>query len=335
MSLTKTSRGALISALFIAAVSGIVFFSCNSADGDERVANETEPQPIKIDTTKIPESKFGAAVKYGRQLMLNTAYYIGPNGIKGKFLGNRMSCTNCHQDAGTKLFSFNLMKSHEDYPQYRAREAKILTLAERVNNCVMRPHNGKPLPLDGEEMVALLSYFKWINSFVPKGEPFEGQKNKRIDLPATAASPERGQLLYVKHCERCHGKEGEGMLQKNQLTYLYPPLWGPEGYQPGSSMHRNIKQAQWLKANMPYDKSTADAPFLTDAEALDVAAFINSDGIHKRPNPKNLDYPHAAEKAIDYAHGPFVDPFTEEQHRLGPWQPIIDYWNSKGYSPTY
>jgi thiosulfate dehydrogenase len=335
MSLTKTSSGVLIPVLFIATVSCIAFFSCNSLQGDERAGKETEPQPIKIDTTKIPDSKFGAAVKYGRQLMLNTAYYIGPNGTKGKFLGNRMSCTNCHQEAGTKLFSFNLMKSHDDYPQYRAREAKILTLAERVNNCVMRPHNGKPLPLDGEEMVALLSYFKWINSFVPKGEPFVGQKNKSVDLPATAASPERGQLLYDSHCVRCHGKEGEGMLQKNQQTYLYPPLWGPEGYQPGSSMHRNIKQAQWLKANMPYDKATADAPFLTDAEALDIASFINSDNIHKRPSPKNLDYPNAAEKAIDYGHQPFVDPFTEEQHRLGPWQPIIDYLNSKGYTPTY
>ena len=102
--------------------------------------------------------------------MLNTAYYIGPDGVKGKYLGNKMNCTNCHQDAGTKPFSFNLMASHEHYPQYRAREGKVLTLAERVNNCVMRPHNGKPLPLDGEEMVAFLSYFKWINSFVPKAE---------------------------------------------------------------------------------------------------------------------------------------------------------------------
>ena len=326
------NRAVVTASLFITASFGIVFFSCNTA---EKQVSDIEPQVIQIDTTKIPDNKFGKAVKYGRSLMLNTAYYIGPNGTKGRFLGNKMNCSNCHQDAGTKLFSFNLMKSHEDYPQYRAREGKILTLAERVNNCVMRPHNGKPLPLDGEEMVALLSYFKWINSFVAKGEPFPGQKNKSIDLPATAANPEQGKILYDMHCVRCHGKEGEGLLQKDKSTYQYPPLWGPEGYQPGSSMHRNIKQAQWLKANMPHDKATADKPFLTDKEALDIASFVNSDKIHKRPNPKNFDYPHAEEKAIDYAHQPFVDPFSEEQHRLGPYQPIIDYLNSKGYTPTY
>ena len=110
--------------------------------------------------------------------MINTAYYIGPSGIKGSYLGNKMNCTNCHQDGGTKPFSFNLMSSHDNYPQYRAREGKILTLAERVNNCVMRPHNGKPLPLDGEEMVAFLSYFKWINRFVPKGKTFKGSFGK-------------------------------------------------------------------------------------------------------------------------------------------------------------
>lgn len=330
----KGSRNGVILSLLFFIISCIVFFSCNETKGEEAGQEESK---IAVDTAMIPESKFGEAVKYGRQLMLNTAYYIGPEGIKGKYLGNKISCTNCHQDAGTKLYSFNLMKSHEDYPQYRAREGKILTLAERINNCVMRPQNGvKPLPLDGEEMIAFLSYLKWINSFVPKGEePFKGQKNKTLDLPSVAASPERGALLYDVHCVRCHGKDGAGVLAADQHAYRYPPLWGAQSYQPGSSMHRVIKQAQWLKANMPYDKATADAPVLTDADALDIASFINSDQLHKRPNPKTFDYPHPEEKAIDYAHAPFVDPFSEEQHRVGPWQPIIDHLKKKGYTVTY
>jgi len=330
----KRTKSRIIPFLLIFTISAVAFFSCNETESKEM--NEQE-QKIAVDTTMIPDSKFGAAVKYGRQLMLNTAYYIGPNGTKGRYLGNKISCTNCHQEAGTKLFSFNLMKSHDDYPQYRAREGKILTLAERINNCVMRPQNGvKPLPLDGEEMVAFLSYLKWINSFAPKGEEvFNGQKNKAVDLPAVAANPEKGALLYQANCERCHGKDGAGVLATDQHAYRYPPLWGAQSYQPGSSMHRVIKQAQWLKSNMPYDKATADAPVLTDAEALDIAAFVNSDKIHQRPNPKTFDYPHPEEKAIDYAHAPFVDPFTEEQHRIGPWQPIINYLKNKGYTATY
>ena len=290
---------------------------------------------IGVDTSLIPHDKFGEAVRYGRNLMLNTAYYIGPDGTAGKYLGNKMNCTNCHQEAGTKLYSFNLLASHEDYPQYRAREGKILTLAERVNNCVMRPHSGKPLPLDGKEMVAFLSYFKWINGFAPKGKKFKGQKNLEVKFPEFAASSERGSILFNQHCTRCHGADGEGVMRADNITYQYPPLWGTHGYQPGSIMHRIIKQAQWLKGNMPQDKATWEKPFLSDEESLDIAAFINDDKIHSRPGVESFDYPVAGEKSIDYGIGPFVDTFSAAQHKYGPYQPIISYWKQKDLKPVY
>lgn len=290
---------------------------------------------IAIDTSDIPHSKFGDAVRYGRELMMNTAYYIGPDGTKGKYLGNKMNCTNCHQDGGTKPFSFNLMASHDNYPQYRAREGKILSLAERVNNCVMRPHNGRPLPLDGTEMIAFLSYFKWINSYVVKGKPFTGEKNYEISFPDTPADPDSGKVLYAANCARCHGESGEGKWNADQTAYVYPPLWGEQAYQPGSSMHRVIKQAQWLKGNMPFDKVAVGKPFLTDQEALHIAAFVNEDELHKRPNPANFDYPHPEEKALDYDHPPFADTFSVAQHKYGPFGPMIDYWKSKGKKAVY
>jgi thiosulfate dehydrogenase len=247
-----------------------------------------------------------------------------------------MNCTNCHQNGGTKLYSFNLIASHANYPQYRAREGKVLTLAERVNNCVMRPHNGKPLPLNGKEMVAFLSYLKWINGFAPGGDKtFRGEKNLEVSFPTVAADPMRGQAIYVADCARCHGSNGEGQLRYDNVTYAYPPLWGPSAYQPGSSMHRIIKAAQWIKANMPYDKATHDKPFLTDAEALDVAAFVNDDRLHARPTVKSFDYPHPGEKSIDYDHGPFADSFSTAQHKFGPYLPIISEWKRKGMKPVY
>lgn len=313
--------------------------SCN--ESKEETLNTAGNLAVKadngvfVDSTLIPHDQFGDAVRYGRELMLNTAYYIGPQGINGKYLGNKMNCTNCHQNAGTKPYSFNLLFSHANYPQYRAREGKVLTLAERVNNCVMRPHNGKPLPLDSKEMVAFLSYFKWINGFVKGAKDFKGEKNLDVSFPAVAANPERGKMLFQQNCARCHGNNGEGQMRFDSVTYNYPPLWGRTAYQPGSSMHRVIKQAQWLKANMPYDKATADKPFLTDEEALDLAAFVNDDEIHKRPDVKSFDYPHAVEKAIDYDRGPFVDSFTAAQHKYGPFNPIIAAWKSKGLNPKY
>lgn len=309
-----------------------MLYACESASVPQ-VA--TEPPVVIPDTTLIPNNPYGEMVKYGRALMLNTAYYIGPDGINGHYLGNKMNCTNCHQDAGTKPFSFNLIQSHDHYPQYRAREGKVLSLAERVNNCVTRPHNGKPIPLDSKEMIAFLSYLKWINEQTIDTSKFLGAKNLTVEFPNRAANPEKGEVLYNKHCNRCHGANGEGKWNAGKTTYTYPPLWGASGYQPGSSMHRIIKQAQWLKANMPYDLAKWNKPILTDEEALDIAAFVNDDRIHSRPSPKNLDYPHPNEKAIDYGHGPFADNFSEEQHKFGPYKPIIDDWKNKGLKPTY
>lgn len=316
----------------------LVFNSCNSSTAKSMVAateSSKEESYITIDTSKIPNDQFGESVRYGRELMLKTSYYIGPNGINGKYLGNKMNCTNCHQDAGTKPYAFNLMSSHDNYPQYRGRENKVLTLAERVNNCIMRPHSGKPLPLDGKEMVAFLSYFKWISTFVPKDSLFKGAKNMEISFPDIAASSARGKVLFVENCVRCHGNNGEGKYNDDKSGYSYPPLWGDYGYQPGSSMHRIIKQAQWLKGNMPYDKVTLGKPYLTDAQALDIAAYVNDDAIHSRPNPKTFDYPNKMGKPIDYAHAPFSDTFSEVQHKYGPYKPIIDFWKKQGWKPIY
>ena len=309
---------------------------CTQANDKKKVKGTSEAAFIVPDTSLIPKDKFGDLVRYGRELMVNTAYYLGPNGIAGNYTGNRMNCTNCHQDAGTKPFSMNLVMTHDRYPQYRAREAKVLTLAERVNNCVMRPHNGRPLPLDSKEMAAFLSYFRWINSQVPEGMmEIKGEKNLEIEFPDVAADPARGAIVYANHCQRCHGANGEGLIVPGQASYTYPLLWGDSAYQPGSSMHRIIKQAQWLKANMPFDSARWDKPVLTDQQALDVAAFVNDDRIHKRPNPETVDYPIDREKPIDVGKPPFFDTFSAEQHKFGPYKPIIEYWKSKGLKPVY
>lgn len=322
----------------------LVFISSRFISCNETVQKESSEHPAVasnsdslfiLDTSRIPNDKYGDAVRYGRELMLRTAYYIGPEGINGQYLGNKMNCTNCHQDAGTKPYSFNLVTTIRNYPQYRAREGKVLSMADRINNCIMHPHLGKPLPHDSKEMIAFISYFKWMNdsSEVTRNTP--GVKNLQIEFPAVAASPVEGEKLFIANCSRCHGKDGEGIMQDNNETYIYPPLWGMKAYQPGSSMHRIIKMAQWLVANMPHTLATHEKPFLTAKEAFDVAAFINDDAIHQRPPVKEFQYPNFEEKAIDYDRGPFNDTFSVAQHKFGPYQPIIDYWKSKGMKPSY
>lgn len=282
------------------------------------------------DTSLIPRDAFGDAVRYGRNLMEKTAFFIGPKGSNGQYTRNLMACSNCHQQAGTKPFSFNLMRSHQEYPQYRPREDKILTLAERVNNCITRPHNGRPLPYESKEMIAFLSYLKWINSFVIRKDRFAGEKNLQIQYPDIAANAKTGSVLYTQHCERCHQKKGEGLFNADTTAYLYPPLWGDLSYRKGSSMNRVTKMAGWLKANMPHQLASHTNPVLSDVEALHIAAFINDESIHSRPGDATYDYPNPLTKPMDYDKGPYADPFSEEQHKNGPFPPIIKYWEEKG-----
>lgn len=313
----------------------VVFVVCCTNKKKPAAGSSTNNSFIQPDTTNIPNDEFGKIIKYGRQLVLNTAYYIGPKGIAGNYTLNQMNCTNCHQEAGTKPYAFNLMLSHHKYPQYRPREGRVLTLADRVNNCIERPHNGKPLPLGSKEMTAFLSYFKWINSQANTAKEVKGYDNLELTFLDRAASSEKGKLVYEKQCQRCHGENGEGKMMPNNSTYEFPPLWGENAYQSGSSIHRVTKQARWLKANMPHDMAKWYEPTLTDEDCFDVAAFVNDDAIHKRPNPKDYDYPNIADKNIDYDIGPFIDTFSAKQHKYGPWPPIINYWKSKGWKPIY
>ena len=295
--------------------------SYSNTDSTEKEQLFTPP-----DTATIPYDDFGNMVRYGRELVVNTAYYIGPEGTVGKHLNNKMNCSNCHLDGGTRPFALNYFSSHARYPQYRGRENKILSLADRVNNCIERPHHGKPLPLDSKEMLAIVSYMKWLAEDVPTGHRVKGDDGLELNYPARAANPDKGAVIYAAHCASCHGANGEGVMRPDNITYSYPPLWGMQSYEAGSSMHRVLKAARFIKANMPDKKAFWHKPFLSDNEAIDVAAFINDDRIHQRPQPtKSMGYENISVKPIDYGVGPYVDTFSELQHKFGPYQPIIDY----------
>ena len=109
------------------------------------------------------------------------------------------------------------------------------------------------------------------------------------------------------------------MLDPDTLSYQYPPLWGTHSYNNGAGLYRLSRLAGYVKSNMPFGASY-DAPQLTDEEAWDVAAYINS-----QPRPvKDLskDWPKLSGKPFDHPFGPYADTFSEAQHKYGPWGPI-------------
>lgn len=325
--------------LFALLLAGKVLVSCAENQPDiQSATDEKNADTLEVvyarDTSEIPDDAFGQQVRYGRELILHTAEYLGPDGKVGKYLGNKMNCTNCHLDAGTRPFGLNFLSTHGRYPQFRPRENRILSLAERVNNCIERPHNGRPLPLDSPEMLAIISYMKWLGEGIPVNAHVDGDKSIAIRLPDYPLDLNNGKQVYQQECARCHGENGEGKMKEDESTYEYPPVWGLQSYQPGSSLFRVIKAAQFIKANMPYDQVTWRKIKLSDKDALDVAAFINSEQ-HVRPPKKGTDYPDIGKKPIDYPFGPYNDTFSERQHKYGPYKPIMEYRKQKGLYVHY
>ena len=155
---------------------------------------------ILPDTLKIPKDKTGAEILYGRDLILHTAHYLGPDGVVMKLCGNKMNCRNCHLDAGTRPFSSSFLETYLKYPQYRAREGMVLTIEDRINNCFERPMNGKILPYDSREMRAIVSYFRWLCEGKAVSYKDDSLHLGEIKLLDRAASVENGKNIYNKKC---------------------------------------------------------------------------------------------------------------------------------------
>lgn len=292
---------------------------------DLKPKTETTEKPkadvwIAPDTSDIKKEKNAAQIIYGRDLIANTALYLGPQG-KVQHSSNGMNCQNCHLDAGTKPFGNNYSAVASTYPKFRERSGTMENIYKRVNDCFERSLNGKPLDTLSNEMQAIVSYIKWLGKDVPKGEKPKGAGLTELTYLDRAADPEKGKVIYMLKCKTCHMENGEGKLYDTKLTYQYPPLWGEHSYNKGAGLFRLSRFAGYVKSNMPQN-TAFDSPQLTDEEAWDVAAFVNS-----QPRPdKDLskDWPKISEKPVDHPFGPYADKFSEQQHKFGPFTPIAD-----------
>lgn len=271
---------------------------------------------------QIPaDTDSGRLVKYGRQLITNTSYYLGPKGIVAQ-ISNGLNCQNCHLNAGTVPFGNNFGKVYATYPQYKARNNKIVSIYDRINNCLQRSLDGKAMDSNSREMKAMYAYLEWIGQGVPGGNKKGGTGIMKLKYLTRPADPLNGRKVFMANCQTCHGKQGQGLLNVGGTGYICPPLWGKHSYNDGAGMYRIGNFAGFVKNNMPFG-TTYENPRLTDEEAWDVAAFVNS---QPRPHKdQSMDWKNIAKKPIDYPFGPYADSFSERQHKYGPFKPIKDF----------
>jgi len=274
--------------------------------------------PLEAELNSNPKKN---EILYGKDLIAHTSFYFGPRGKLSPGATNGMNCQNCHLEAGTKIFGNNYGGVASTYPKYRARSGGLENIYKRVNDCFERSLNGKSLDTTSREMQAIVAYIRWLGKDVKKGIKPKGSGFKELALLDRAADPEKGKQIYSGKCKSCHQENGEGQLDPTSGLYTYPPLWGDHSYNDGAGLYRISNFARYVKCNMP-ENSDFRSPQLSDEEAWDVAAFVNS---QNRPHfDAKADWPKTNEKPYDHPFGPYADGFNEAQHKYGPFKPIQD-----------
>ncbi|MES2112356.1 MAG: c-type cytochrome [Bacteroidota bacterium] len=273
------------------------------------------------DSAAMPPGKQGEMVKYGRELITHTAVYFGPSGNLAQ-LSNGMNCQNCHLGGGTRLYGNNFASFIATYPKMSARSGQMEPATQRIVECFSRSLGGKSPDTTAKEVQAMLAYMKWIGKDVKKNARLFGNATEKLPYLNGPADAGKGKLVYAAKCQSCHGAGGQGLLTADKKSYTYPPLWGSHSYNDGAGMYRLGNLAGFVKNNMPYG-ATYENPQLTDEECWNVAAFINTQPRTHRD--QRNDYTNLAKKPIDAPFGPYADIFSERQHKLGPFKPILAY----------
>ena len=276
---------------------------------------------------KLPKDAYGELVRYGHELTTRTFAVIGPEVQERsmRFAGNNLACTSCHQNDATKPYAMPWVGVSATFPQYRAREDAISSVEERVNGCMERSMNGKALPFESREMKAFAAYIHYMSRGVPVGAKVEGAGAKQIKVPDRRADLSAGEAVYARNCAACHGVDGQGQRRGtvgDAEGYVFPPLWGKDTFNNGAGMNRMLTAAAFIKHNMPQG-TTHMAPVLSDDEAFDVAGYVLS---KPRPIKAGLenDFPARWNKPVDAAFPPYVDGASADQHRYGPYPPLMD-----------
>ena len=243
----------------------------------------------------VPDGEEGELIKLGYKYSTETA-----TALDG-YVGNTLSCASCHANGGMDG-SLDLVGITKTYPMYNPRAGKEVTVEDRINGCFRRSMNGKPLSKDGPEMKEMVAYFDYISQNVPDGtkeRPWAKLAKIEGELPEKP-NVDNGREIYQAACASCHGQNGQGA--NNGLA-----LWGDNSYNIGAGMTRLRTAGGFIKAYVPKaTKGGYEQGSLTDEEALNIAAYINSqnrpdfpDKIHDWPNgdaPDDVAYETLAQK---------------------------------------
>jgi thiosulfate dehydrogenase len=250
----------------------------------------------------LPADGFGESVRFGEEVFTDTRQYAR------QYVGNHLSCSNCHLDAGRKAGAAPMWAAFGLYPAYRQKNGHVNTFAERLQGCFQFSMNGKAPPAGDPVLVGLEAYAFWLAKGAPIGERLPGQGFPRLAQPALPPDFERGAQVYTERCAGCHGGNGAGRIAGGKA--VFPALWGADSFNWGAGMTRVHTAAGFIKANMPLGQGGS----LSDQQAWDVALFVDS---HERPQDPRYTRSVAATRKAFHDTPDSMYGLTVQGHLLG------------------
>lgn len=246
-----------LGSLFLAALLAFVAGPCLSA---EAAAPRLHKPPPLDDMTRLSPDQARLA-RRGWEIVTNTAKSLP------EFSGNRLSCSNCHLDAGRKPWAAPLWAAW-------AARSEDDSFVQTVQSCFVTSMGATKAPeRDSEPMAAIEAYSRFLATGLPEGVSPPGRRLKMVGgiVPGTRkshrADAARGEIVWRRDCQACHGADGSGKGSAGSA----PPTWGAGSYSEYSAMAMACCSSGFIKTFMPLGKAG-----LSDQDALDVAAFINS-----------------------------------------------------------
>ena len=228
---------------------------CSPSNGRTAVATRsaawTPPDPATI-----PSGPVGDSIRLGRLIFQETPKYAPA------YTGNKLSCNDCHIQGGTAAYAAPMVGMPGIFPMYNNRANRVISLEDRIQECFTRSESGKPLPYNGVEMAATVSYIHWLSCGQVEGKEVPGRGF--VKLPPLQGDAGRGAIVYRDSCAGCHGPDGAGKPP------ILPALWGPDSYNDGAGMNQVPKMAAFVQHNMPQNRPG----ILTAQEAYDVSTFV-------------------------------------------------------------
>lgn len=235
---------------------------------DEMAAGASFSPPAE---STIPAGPDGDAIRRGRLIFTATPANAG------RYVGNGLTCSNCHLDAGRRANASPMWAAWVSYPAFRAKNGRVNTMEDRIRDCFLYSMNapaskaGAPPPYSGDIYRDLQSYFAWLSTGAPVGKALPGRGFLKLTATPLGHDPDRGATVFAGQCASCHGAKGQGQSNPDGI-YSIPPLWGTHSFNWGAGMAGIASAAGFIKANMPYGQGNT----LTDQQAWDVAAYVDS-----------------------------------------------------------